>query len=230
MTNLVLALAAFLGTHFALSHPLRAPLVARLGTAGFQILYTIIAFATLGWVYFAFVDAPRGADQWPVGETLWIAATVLMLVASILLAGSLVGNPALPAPGAKKLTTRPARGVFAITRHPMMWSFALWALVHALIAPYCASFLLTGAMAFLALVGSAGQDHKKKLLMGDAWADWAARTSFVPFGGQLAGRVPWSAAWPGRTALLGGVAIWLIATYLHTPLGGRVVGPWNWMG
>lgn len=230
MGNLVLALAAFLGTHFALSHPLRAPLVAKLGTAGFQILYTVIAFATLGWVYFAFVAAPRGPDLWAVKEGLWITATVLMLIASILLAGSFIGNPALPQPGAKKLTTQAARGVFAITRHPMMWSFALWALVHALIAPYVANFLLTGAMAFLALAGSAGQDRKKKVLMGEAWADWSARTSFVPFGGQFSGRRPWAPVWPGRTALLGGVAIWLIATYLHTPLGGRVVGPWNWMG
>lgn len=230
MGNLVLALAAFLGTHFALSHPLRAPLVAKIGTAAFQLLYTIIAFVTLGWVYFAFIAAPRGPDAWPVGETLWIVATVLMLIASVMLAGSFIGNPALPAPGAKKLTEQRVRGVFAITRHPMMWSFALWALVHALIAPYPASFALTGAMGFLALAGSAGQDRKKKVLMGDAWADWSARTSFVPFGGQFAGRIPWSAAWPGRTALLGGVVIWLLATYLHTPLGSRVVGPWNWMG
>lgn len=230
MTELVLALATFLGTHFALSHPLRAPLAGKIGATGFQLLYSVIAFITLGWVYFAFIGAPRGPDLWPVGEGLWIAATALMLIASILLAGSFIGNPALPAPGARKLTEQRVKGVLAITRHPMMWSFALWALVHALIAPYAASFVLTGGMAFMALAGSAGQDHKKKLLMGDAWADWSARTSFLPFGGQFAGRIPWGATWPGRTALLGGVAIWLLATYLHTPLGGRVVGPWTWTG
>ena len=230
MTNLVLALATFLGTHFALSHPLRAPLVAKIGTAAFQLVYTIVAFITLGWVYFAFIAAPRGADVWPVGEALWIAASALMLIASVMLAGSFIGNPALPSPKGKALAAQPVRGVFAITRHPMMWSFALWALVHALIAPYPASFLLTGAMAFLAIAGSAGQDHKKKLLMGDVWADWSARTSFAPFGGQFSGRIPWATAWPGRTALLGGVVIWLLATYLHTPLGGHVVGPWMWMG
>ena len=47
MMNLVVALAAFVLTHFALSHPLRAPLVARLGEKGFLGLYSLLAFATL---------------------------------------------------------------------------------------------------------------------------------------------------------------------------------------
>lgn len=226
MAGLILALAVFVGTHFLLSHPLRAPLVAKLGATGFQILYTLVAFATLGWVYFAWVDAPRSAYAWTVGEGHWIAATAIMLIASVLLAGSLIGNPALPAPGAKKLTQQRPRGVFAITRHPMMWSFALWALAHALVAPYAASFVLTGAMAFLALVGAMGQDRKKAVVMGEAWQGWTARTSYWPFGGQLSGRIGWGAAWPGRTALLGGIAIWLLASYFHP----QVVGPWMWMG
>ncbi len=230
MTELYLALAAFLGTHFALSHPLRAPLVARIGAGPFQIVYTVVAFATLGWVYFAFSAAPRGAYAWMVGDTLWGVASGLMLIGSILFAGSLIGNPALPAPGSKALAARPVAGVFAITRHPMMWGFALWALVHALVAPYAASFALTGAMGFLALAGSWGQDHKKTVVMGEAWRDWAARTSFLPFGNHVAGRASWATAWPGLTPVLGGIVISLLATYAHPMLGGPVAGIWRWMG
>jgi uncharacterized membrane protein len=50
-----------------------------------------------------------------------------MLVACVLLAGSLVGNPAFPHPGAAPKVIPPPQGVFAITRHPMNWSFMLWA-------------------------------------------------------------------------------------------------------
>lgn len=229
MDGLVLALLAFVGTHFLLSHPLRAPLVARLGDKGFQALYSVVALGTFYWVYVAFRAAPRGMDHWMVSNGLWIFASLLMLFGAILFAGSFAGNPAMPAPGAAQAAAQPARGVFGITRHPMMWGFAIWALVHAIVAPYSASFALTFGMLVLALGGSAGQDRKKAKLMGDAWADWSARTSFLPFGNQLSGKAAWKTAWPGRRAFLIGVVIWLGATYLHPMLGAPVAGLWRWM-
>ena len=64
---------------------------------------------------------------------LWHVVTLVMLLASILLAGSLIGNPAMVDPtGNPKFPDRP-RGILAITRHPMMWSFLLWAIGHGLI-------------------------------------------------------------------------------------------------
>src|SRR3546814_17359193 len=81
--------------------------------------------------------------------------------------------------------------LFAITRHPMMWGLALWALAHALVMPTPAPIILSATIAVLALVGSAGQDAKKARLMGDAWRPWAARTSFVPFARQLVRSPPW---------------------------------------
>lgn len=229
MNQLLLALAAFVGTHFVMSHPLRAPLVARLGEKGFSIAYSLVSFATFLWIYMAFTAAPRGIDLWPVGDGAWMVASGLMLLGSILLAGSFFGNPALPAPGAAAAAAKPARGVFAITRHPMMWGIALWAIVHALVAPYLAGLALTFAMGFLALAGSAGQDAKKAKLMGAAWADWQKRTSFVPFAGQIAGSIPWKAIWPGRTPILIGILLWLAASWAHPALGGPVVGLWRWL-
>jgi uncharacterized membrane protein len=228
MTELALALAAFLGTHFLMSHPLRAPLVGAIGATGFQILYSLVALATFGWAILAFRAAPATQPLWIAPEWLWTVASIVMLLGSILLAGSFFGNPALPAPGAQALAARPPRGVFAITRHPMMWSFALWSLVHAAVAPNQATLLLTAAIAFLALAGSAGQDFKKGKLMGEAWGEWAARTSFVPLGNQIAGRASWASAWPGRTVFLLGVIIWLIASWLHPQFGLPLVGPWRW--
>ncbi len=229
MGELIWSLVAFVGSHFLLSHPLRAPLVKAVGDKAFQGIYSIVAFATFIWVYFAFKGAPRGIDIWPVGDVLWAVASVLMLIGSILFAGSFMGNPAMAMPGADKAATQPARGVFSITRHPMMWGFALWGVCHALVAPYGASLVLTFGMIFLALAGSAGQDRKKAVLMGDAWAGWRSRTSFVPFGNQLRGRSGWATAWPGRTPFLLGVAIWLIASYVHPMLGGPVAGIWRWL-
>ncbi len=229
MNELIWALAAFVGTHFLLSHPLRASMAARFGIAGFQIVYSIVSLATFAWVILAFRAAPETAPFWAAGDGIWGLASLVMLFGAILLAGSIAGNPALPRPDAGSLAKSPARGVFAITRHPMMWGIALWALVHLLVSPQEKVLLLTLGIAILAIGGSVGQDRKKAVLMGEGWRDWASRTSFIPFANQLAGKAVWSTAWPGTTTGLIGVAFWLLATYAHPLLGAPATGVWRWL-
>jgi uncharacterized membrane protein len=149
-----------------------------------------------------------------------------MLVASILLAGSLIGNPAFPHPGATKLAAKPARGVFAITRHPMNWSFMLWALVHISVYGSPRNLVVSTGILVLAVFGSVGQDRKKRSTLGQSWRDWEGRTSFMPFGALLKGRAKWSAANPGWIALGGGSLFWLAVTSLHAPSA----SPLGWLG
>ena len=70
----------------------------------------------------------REPQLWHVGEAGWIVATLLMWLGSILFVGSFIGNPALV--GSRGPSRRYRQGVFGITRHPMMWGFAIWAAVH----------------------------------------------------------------------------------------------------
>ncbi len=224
LVSLAAGSLAFLGTHFALSHPLRAPLVGRLGTKGFQAFYSVVALATLGWMVWAFrAVGPGGAALWNgQSDAVWAIASVLTLLAAVLLIGSFKGNPALPDPRAKALAAQGPHGVFHVTRHPMMWSFAAWALAHVLVSPTARSLILTATIAFLALVGAHLQDRKKAALMGEAWTGWQARTSYWPKPGGLAkaGVVPW----------LGGAALWLAATYGHIHANGMAAGVWRWVG
>ncbi|WP_033073380.1 NnrU family protein [Sphingopyxis sp. MWB1] len=227
---LIVTCALFVGSHFLLSHPLRAPLVAQLGEGGFRIVYSIIAIATLIMLVQAWRGVPAEVPLWAVGDPLWAVATAIMLFASILFMGSLIGNPALPTPAAPKIAQAAPRGVYAVTRHPMMWAFALWGLAHAMVVPTPSQFILSGAIALLALGGSAGQDHKKARLMGDCWRHWSARTSFMPFGRQLSGITPWGDTIPRGHALFGGIALWLAATWGHGALGYMAAGLWRWLG
>lgn len=212
----------FVGSHFAMSHPLRAPMVARLGDKGFQLVYAVVSLATLYLMVQGFQRAPVTAPFWPAGDVVWGLSTLIMLVASILFAGSLIGNPALPVPeaAAKKIAVKDPSGVFRITRHPMMWSFALWGISHILVAPRIDTFILCGAIIVLALVGSRMQDRKKFILMGDAWLHWQSHTSFVPFGRGF--------AFPGWIALIGGLAFWIAGQWAHMPLGVGVAGVFRW--
>ncbi|PRX31270.1 putative membrane protein [Paraburkholderia sp. BL18I3N2] len=227
-TSAVAAAAiAFLGSHFLLSHPLRRPLVGAIGEAAFLGVYSLIAFVTLGWLIVAYAKAPLSAPLWPVGDVLWAIATVLMLIASVLLMGSLIRNPALPTGGRPGAFPDTARGVFAVTRHPMMWSIALWGLCHIAVFPVAKNVVLAAAMVILALVGAALQDRKKQRLQPDLWPAWESQTSYLPFAAIAAGRAQLGGF--GMHALLGGLVVWLAATWAHIPLTGWAAGIWRWL-
>ena len=165
---------------------------------------------------FAFGPAHRGAPfLWDLGDAGWIVGTLLLWLGAILFAGSLRGNPALP--GASVTTETPG-GVFRITRHPMMWGFALWATTHAIVAPTAPGLVLSAAILILALGGAAGQDAKKERLVGDPWRAWEAQTSFAPFGKGF--------ALPGTFAFTVGTILFLVATLAHGEIG---AGPWRWI-
>jgi len=221
MLELIAANAAFVGTHFAMSHPLRAPLVKTLGAMGFQVAYSIVSLATFAWIYFAFKAAPP-ADLGGSGEIGWIIATVLTLPAMILFAGSMRGNPALGLPGAEEQARAEPKGVFTITRHPMMWGFALWALSHIVLFWSTRTMITAFAMGFLALVGAKMQDRKKRALMGEVWGEWESHTSYWPrvSGFAKAGAVPW----------ILGLALFAGLSYLHWPIGDIPAGIWRWIG
>ena len=220
MTMLIEASLAFVGTHFLMSHPLRAGLVAKLGEVGFAISYTVVSLLTFGWMIWAYpaASAEAPAPLWDTGQVGWIVATLLMWLGSVLFLGSLRRNPAFPRPGKKIEKIDEPSGVYAITRHPMMWGFALWAIVHAIVNPTEASLVLGFALAFLALVGAVLQDRKKEMLLGELWRGWKAKTSFIPYGKGLKSA--------DAFALATGTLVWLAATWVHNP----PVGVWAFFG
>ena len=219
--EVAVAAASFVGTHFLLSHPLRRPIVARIGEGGFLGVYSLVAAVTLGWTALAYRAAPMTPPLWPVGDGIWAVASAVMLVAAVLLMGSLVRNPALPTGGAAPSVPAEARGVFAITRHPMMWSFALWGGCHIAVYPVAANIVV------LSLVGAALQDRKKEALQPETWRAWEAKTSFWPFAAIAAGRARLGGF--GGHALGGGAVVWLAATWAHIPLAGWPAGIWRWI-
>lgn len=215
--SLALATLAFVGTHLAMSHPLRPALIARLTERGFLGVYSLISFATMGWMILAWRSTSPDA-LWIAPLWWWPIASGLMLVACILLVGSLRGNPAFPNPGAGPRDIPPPRGVFAITRHPMNTSFILWALLHLSLWGSTRTLIVAGGILILAVLGTLGQDRKKARLLGEVWRDWERRTSALPFAALLGNRLRWRNAFPGWFALIGGTALWALVTSYHAPM------------
>ena len=167
----------------------------------------------------AFAHTPAGPTLWNGYDWLpWTIASLLTLIALALFIGSLSGNPALPQANMAGVSARKPIGVFKITRHPMMWSFAIWALSHAIVSPSPRVLILTGTMAFLALVGAYGQDLRKSAQNPREWNVWRKRTNYWP---QLSAARELGRHW--LTALLA----WLAITWLHLPAGHIPAGLWR---
>jgi uncharacterized membrane protein len=224
LIELLAATGLFVASHFALSHPLRRSIQAGLGSRGFQLFYSLVALASFGWIVIAFMRAPDGSlPLWDGTKPVaWVLASGITLIAAVMLVGSFAGNPALPDPRARDLARQRPHGVFQITRHPMMWSFSLLSLAHILVSPVPRVMIVAVAMIFLALAGSALQDHKKRDQLGSAWERWQERTTFVPRFAMLAKA--------GPVALLGGTLLWLGVTWGHQAAWAIPAGLWRWVG
>ena len=221
LVSLLAASVAFVGTHFALSHPLRAPLVSALREGGFMLVYNAVAIACMVWMYLAFKDAPP-ADLGGSGDLGWAVATALTLPSIALFLGALTPrNPAMPTPGAEAAARAGPAGAFLVTRHPMMWGFALWALSHIVLWWSTRTLIVAGAILVLALVGAKLQDAKKRGQMGDAWLAWEAETRFVPRLSKLG-----ALGWKGWLAAL---LAWGVLMWVHLPLGGIPAGVFRWV-
>jgi uncharacterized membrane protein len=203
--GLTLFALLFVGTHFLLSHPLRGPLVRAVGAGPFQGIYSLVALLTFGSMIYFYRIIGREPQLWIAGDALWILASLLMWVGSILFVGSFVRNPALP--GARMERGLRPTGVFGITRHPMMWGFASWAITHLIVVGTAKAMVLDGAILILAIFGSIGQDAKKRKLMGERFHEWTAQTAFIPFSRGFAN--------PGMVALVGGTLLFFLATWAH---------------
>ncbi len=212
--GLLLSAIAFVGTHFLLSHPLRTPLVRVVGEWPFRGIYSPVAIITFVLMIYFYREIGRERPLWDSGDAGWIIGSLLIWFASILFVGSFIKNPAVA--GVRGPSARPT-GVMQITRHPMMWSFAIWAAVHLMIIGTPKAIVLDGAIIILALGGAVGQDLKKARLMGNGWRQWTAQTAFVPFTRGIAN--------PGILPSAGGTVLFFAATWLH-PIP---AGFWRWI-
>jgi uncharacterized membrane protein len=79
-------------------------------------------------------------------------------------------------------------GMTRITRHPLQWSFVLWAIVHVLANGDLRSLVLFAAIGTVSLFGTVLMDRKKAATLGEDWARYAAATSNVPFAAIATGR------------------------------------------
>ena len=220
ITHLALATIAFLATHYVSSTPLRRALATSLGEQPYLGVYTLTSFLTLGWMIYAYRHAPL-VPLWQVPD-LKLLPLLVMPAALVLLACGIMGrNPTAVRQESALKSEQPARGILRVTRHPMMWGFALWAGAHLLARGDAASLVFFGGFLVLALSGTVLIDARKAAL-GEDWSRFAAVTSSIPFLAIIEGRNRFNLAEIGWLKILTCLALYAVLFALHPAvLGAR---------
>ncbi len=219
MTLLIIAALVWLGIHFGIAGTrLRDAIVARIGEASFRGLFsllTILAIVFLVWAWSATWTTPL----WYAPDWLRWVLVAVMLVAFVLFVASVSQrNPTMV--GGEAAIAQPPTGIQRVTRHPMLWSFALWAAAHIIGNGDSAAIVFFGTFLVTALVGMPSIDAKLARRDPPKWRTLATATSIVPFAAIVQGRnrfMPGEIGW--LTPAIGVVA-WALVLSLHPWLFG----------
>lgn len=216
--ELLIAAIVFVGAHVGVSStPLRDDLVRRLGERAYVLLYTAVALILLAWLIRAYAKVEDPQVLWVSPPLLIVLPLVVMPLALLLFVGGYTQrNPTAVMQGKPLPTGRPAPGVLAITRHPIMWGIGLWAIVHVVISDDVASIIFFGAFAILALYGTRVLDAKKQRTWpAEDWQRFAAATSNIPFAALLSNRTEFRFAEIGWWRILLTGLLYIVLILLH---------------
>ena len=181
--SLVLAAAAWIFVHIGVAGTvLRTHIVHAIGEGPFRGVFVLASFALIFWLASAYHYAGAVEALWATPYWMSVICMLLMLPALVLFIGAVtVRNPTSVA-GARALASEnPAQGVLRITRHPMLWTFAIWAAIHMIIFGTLGASLFFGAFLVVALAGMPSLDAKIAKRDPHHWSEYAKVTSVVPF-------------------------------------------------
>ncbi|MBL6458347.1 NnrU family protein [Belnapia sp. T6] len=216
---LAVAALVWIGVHVGIAGTrLRGVIAARLGEGGFRIAFSLASVAAI----LVLIRAWRAAETTPLwfapGWLRWVLA-LAMLPAFILFVAS-VAKPNPTAVGGEARLGDEVRGIQRVTRHPMLWSFALWAALHMIGNGDTAALVFFGAFLVTAIAGMPSIDTKLARRAPAQWARLAAETSILPFGAILAGRNRLVLREIGWVPPVLGTLAWAAMLHFH----GRIIG------
>lgn len=218
--SLALATLAFVGGHFMLSSaPVRGPLVGMIGEKPFEGVYTVIVLAAFVWMIFSYNDVDY-RRLWDVGAAgPWIAVVLMFFGAIFFVCSVTTKNPTMSGTDITAASPGDGRGIFTVTRHPMLVSFALWGAAHLIARGDAAGVFLFGGVFVLAAGGMIHLDARRRARAtadGDTtWHAFEAGTSRTPFLAILDGRHRLSLSEIGWWRIGAGIVLFVVLMAVH---------------
>jgi uncharacterized membrane protein len=224
MPQLTFAALVWIAIHLGLAGTtLRDAVVRRIGERAFRGLFSVLSIIALVFLVRAWSTAPAEL-LWVAPDWLrWVLAFAMLPAFVFFVASVSRPNPTMigPADGA----AQSPRGMTRVTRHPMLWSFAIWAVVHIVGNGDTAAIVFFGAFLITALAGMPSIDAKLARRDRNTWQALSAATSIVPFAAIAQGRnrfVPKEIGW--QTPAIGLLA-WIVLLVVHPWLFGLAPVP-----
>lgn len=221
MLELILAIATFIASHIVLIQaPLRSRLETYFGEKLFRLLYSLLSLVILVWLAVAFKQAPY-IQLWPTTAlTTWVPVVIMPFACILLVSGLFSASPL--SLSVRQKAFEPSRpGIVAITRHPVMWAFALWAMSHIPANGDLAGVLLFMLMLVLSLYGCKTIDRNKCIRLGKTnWVELSKNTSIIPFAAIVAGKT--TVDWENINLLqiAAGLLTYALFAYFHIDIIG----------
>lgn len=193
MTMLMAAAAVFLAIHILISGTrLRDAIVGAIGEGPYMGLFSLASLAAIVWLVIAYNRAnggPEDRELYNLGIGVKHLAIPVVAIAFFLgVQGLLAPNPTSVRQERAAAKEGTIQGVVRITRHPFLWGVAIWSGFHVAANGNLASVLLFGTFLVLSILGTFSIDAKRKRKLGEAWKEFAGKTSNIPFAAVLAGR------------------------------------------
>jgi uncharacterized membrane protein len=119
---------AFLAIHFLPATRLRPMAIDAMGEGAYMGVYSLVSLVLFVLWVMAFNATAYDAPLWTYpGWWPWLKSLIMLFAALLLIGAFSSPNPSVPQGG--KLLDRPdvGTGIMAITRHPGLWAFGLWA-------------------------------------------------------------------------------------------------------
>jgi uncharacterized membrane protein len=219
MTAHVAACIAWVLLHLLVAGTWRPTLAARLGEHGFRGLFSALSALFLGVMIWTYIRAPY-VELWASSQTLNVIPVLVMPLAFFLLVAALrPSNPTLAGADMLLGDLLPDIGITRVTRHPLLWGFALWAVSHMAANGDLATQLLCAAVLLTALNGMFSIDRKKRRQLGAAYAEFERKTSIIPFAAILQGRNTFKGREIGWMTLVLALLLYAGAYWLHGRFG-----------
>ena len=225
MTVLAVAAAVWIGIHLLVAGRFRPAIAGPLGEAAFRGVFSTLSVASLAFLIWSWSRAPF-VELWPaVGGLRHLAMAIMPFAFLFVVTALTTRNPTLAGPDMVMKGELPAAGVVRVTRHPMLWGFALWSAAHILANGDLAALLFFGAVLVVALNGMVSIDAKRAHAFGAAWDRFAAATSRVPFAAIAGGRNRFVLAEIGLWRIALALALYAAIVALHGWLFGVAILP-----
>lgn len=178
MTGLFIAFALFVLLHSGPAIPaIRAGIIGRVGRPVYFAGYSTVSTALLVWLFYETLNTDYielwEPARWQATATFILAPLGLFLV----IAGLISFNPF-------SVTLRRETGaqgaIVNVTRHPVLWGFAFWALGHVLPNGDLRSLILFGGFAVFALGGIAMAERRARKRLGGDWQGTTKGSAIIP--------------------------------------------------